>query len=55
MARRYYNGAVRDYNIGIQSFPDVLLARAGGLSARSISSRPKPGQGAAPAIEFPGS
>ncbi len=28
LARRYYNGTVRDYNIGIQSFPDVLLARA---------------------------
>ena len=26
MARRYYNGTVRDYNIGIQSFPEVLLA-----------------------------
>jgi LemA protein len=27
MARRYYNGTVRDYNISIQSFPDVLIAR----------------------------
>ena len=27
LARRYYNGTVRDYNIGIQSFPDLLLAR----------------------------
>ena len=27
MARRYYNGTVRDLNINIQSFPDVLLAR----------------------------
>jgi LemA protein len=26
MARRYYNGTVRDFNIGIQSFPDVLIA-----------------------------
>jgi len=26
MARRYYNGTVRDYNIGIQTFPDVLIA-----------------------------
>jgi len=31
MARRYYNGTVRDYNIGIQSFPDVLLARLTGF------------------------
>jgi LemA protein len=28
MARRYYNGTVRDFNIAIQSFPDVLIARA---------------------------
>jgi len=27
MARRYYNGAARDFNIAIQSFPDVLVAR----------------------------
>jgi LemA protein len=31
MARRYYNGAVRDYNIDIQSFPDVLVARFTGF------------------------
>ncbi len=27
MARRYFNGTVRDFNIGVQSFPDVLIAR----------------------------
>ena len=27
MARRYFNGTVRDFNIGVQSFPDVLMAR----------------------------
>jgi LemA protein len=26
MARRYYNGTVRNYNIGIQSFPANLVA-----------------------------
>jgi LemA protein len=26
MARRYYNGTVRDYNTSIQTFPDVLIA-----------------------------
>jgi len=31
MARRYYNGTVRDYNTSIQSFPDVLIARAAGF------------------------
>jgi LemA protein len=32
MARRYYNGAVRDLNISIQSFPNVLIARPLGFT-----------------------
>ncbi|MDX2166427.1 MAG: LemA family protein [Deltaproteobacteria bacterium] len=31
MARRYYNGTVRDYNIAVESFPSNLIARAGGF------------------------
>jgi LemA protein len=31
-ARRFYNGAVRDYNTAIQRVPDLLLARAFGFS-----------------------
>ncbi len=31
MARRYYNGTVRDFNIAIQTFPDALIARAAGM------------------------
>jgi LemA protein len=31
MARRYYNGAVRDFNIAIQVFPDVAIARVAGF------------------------
>ncbi len=31
MARRYYNGTVRDFNIAVQSFPDLLLARIAGF------------------------
>jgi len=27
MARRYYNGAARDYNISVESFPSNLVAR----------------------------
>lgn len=30
-ARRFYNGAVRGYNDGIQKFPDLLLARLFGF------------------------
>ena len=28
LARRYYNGTVRDYNIAIQAFPNIILAKA---------------------------
>jgi LemA protein len=31
MARRFYNGAVRDYNDAVQRVPDLLVARAGGF------------------------
>ena len=30
-ARRFYNGAVRDYNTSIQRFPGMLIAGAGGF------------------------
>jgi LemA protein len=30
-ARRFYNGAVRELNDGVQKFPDVLVAKAAGL------------------------
>ena len=32
-ARRFYNGAVRDYNVGVLRIPDVVLARACGFSS----------------------
>ena len=32
MARRYYNGSVRNLNIAIQSFPNVLIARPFGFT-----------------------
>ena len=35
-ARRFYNGAVRDYNTGLQSFPDTLLARAFGFTEKEF-------------------
>ena len=31
-ARRFYNGAVRDYNTAIQHFPGMLIAHAGGFT-----------------------
>jgi LemA protein len=31
-ARRFYNGAVRDYNDGVQRVPDLLVARSAGFA-----------------------
>lgn len=32
LARRYYNGTVRDYNIRIESFPSILIAKLFGFA-----------------------
>lgn len=37
-ARRFYNGAVRDYNTTIQRFPDMLVAHAGGFAETEFFS-----------------
>jgi len=34
LARRYYNGTVRDYNVMIQQFPSSLVAGFGGFTAQ---------------------
>lgn len=34
LARRYYNGTVRDYNVAIQQFPSSLIAGVGGFIAQ---------------------
>lgn len=31
MARRYYNGTVRDFNIAVRTIPDVLIATMAGM------------------------
>ena len=45
MARRYYNGAVRNLNISIQSFPDVLVARAARLQGGAVLRARQPRRG----------
>jgi LemA protein len=37
-ARRFYNGAVRDYNVAIQRFPGMLVAHGGGFSESEFFS-----------------
>ena len=53
MARRYYNGTVRDYNIGIQSFPDVLIARVTGFR-EELFFQADAAAAVNPSISFPG-
>lgn len=53
MARRYYNGAVRNLNISIQSFPDVMVARLMGFKEEPFFELEDRAQGAAPQVAFP--
>lgn len=39
-ARRYYNGAVRDYNDAVQRFPDLMVARASGFVSAEFYQAP---------------
>jgi LemA protein len=54
MARRYYNGAVRNLNIGIQFFPGVLLARPLGFREESFFELDDRSQAAAPQVSLGG-
>jgi len=54
MARRYYNGTVRDFNIGIQSFPDVLIARVSGFKEADFFQADEAAK-ATPSVAFQGS
>ena len=50
-ARRFYNGAVRELNDGVQRFPDVLVAKAFGFREAEFFEAPA-GAAAAPALEM---
>mgnify|MGYP001594841338 CR=1 FL=1 len=54
MARRYYNGAVRNLNIAIQSFPGILLARPLGFREAPFFELDDRAQAAVPQVAFPG-
>jgi LemA protein len=55
MARRYYNGAARNLNIAIQSFPAVLPAGALGFKTEPFFELQGRAEGDAPQVAFPGS
>jgi LemA protein len=52
MARRYYNGTVRNLNINIQSFPDNLLAGMLGFRALPFFELEDRAQAATPSVAF---
>ena len=53
MARRYYNGTVRNLNISIQSFPDVLVARPLGFREEQFFElEDRSTEGVAPTVTF---
>ena len=54
MARRYYNGAVRNLNISIQSFPDIVVARGLGFKEEPFFELESRAEAAAPQIGFQG-
>lgn len=51
MARRFYNGAVRQLNTAVQSFPSSIVARLSGFSPRSYFEIEAP-ERAAPPVGF---
>lgn len=51
-ARRYYNGAVRNLNISIQSFPEMVIAKPLGFSESPFFELDDRAQGANPNISF---
>ena len=53
MARRYYNGTVRNLNIAIQSFPNNLMAGILGYRPEPFFELEDRGTAAAPVVAFP--
>ena len=52
MARRYYNGAVRNLNTMVQSFPSNLVANQFGFKTRQYFEIEEPGDRAVPKVSF---
>ena len=52
MARRYYNGTVRDYNVSIQQFPSSVVAGVGGFTAQPFFQIDNAADREAPKVSF---
>jgi LemA protein len=52
MARRYYNGAVRNLNTTVESFPSNIVAGQFGFAKREYFEIEEPGDRAVPKVSF---
>ncbi len=52
LARRYYNGTVRDFNVRIEQFPSNLVANFGGFRIASFFQVETAGDRQAPKVSF---
>jgi len=52
MARRYYNGAVRNLNVEVQSFPSSIIAAVGGFAPRDFFELADAGDRSTPQVQF---
>ena len=52
MARRYYNGAVRNLNTLVQSFPSNLMAHAFGFTERAYFEISDAAERAVPQVDL---
>ncbi len=54
LARRYYNGAVRDFNVDIEQFPSSVVASTGGFRTAPFFEIENPADRASPKVSFSG-
>lgn len=54
LARRYYNGAVRNLNVAVQQFPSNLIANMGGFTAAQFFQLDSAADRAVPKVSFAG-
>jgi LemA protein len=52
LARRYYNGAVRNLNVAVQQFPSNLIANMGGFTAAQFFQLDNAAERTAPKVSF---
>lgn len=55
MARRYYNGTVRNLNVGIESFPNSIVAGMFNFARAEFFEIDDPAERAVPRVDFSGS